>query len=189
MKEKIILEDNVQWKAIIDIQDTYICLCFEDENGATIWGNVDGTIGFKDIKTNILDLTLFADDGSFIIDYSHINKVEIEKNIEAIIALLKTIYYRNKNKFRQNIEQDLEKNRDIPKDGIVHCQSCYKPLKDKKKKFCDDCFANGQFRENLTIEQMAERLSNDRAYVAIKDVAIKMLIEKVLPQLDRWKQN
>ncbi|MDR3344695.1 MAG: zinc ribbon domain-containing protein [Oscillospiraceae bacterium] len=79
------------------------------------------------------------------------------------------------------------------------CQSCTMPLTSEKAHgtnadgspspdYCHHCYQNGQFTDDLMIEQMIERCVPFLAHQMGADKARAMLAEK-LPTLKRWGGN
>lgn len=86
------------------------------------------------------------------------------------------------------------------------CQSCGAPIhfeeneenfgtqKDgtKNKDFCSDCYENGEYRFNATMEEMADLVSPYVSEAINNEVSadeMKELLLDVYPDLKRWKKN
>ncbi|MCU7558629.1 zinc ribbon domain-containing protein [Macrococcus capreoli] len=73
------------------------------------------------------------------------------------------------------------------------CQSCGKLLTinnkaDSNELYCNYCYQNGNFKENITLEEMKERVRKSLLGKPIPNNIKKKIIED-LSTLDRWKEG
>lgn len=108
--KRIVLDDeNKDWRAVLDIYDTVAALSFVTKPGEIpVQGDIDEVLGWDDIPTGIWDLTLFADDGSFLVDYADRTPEEIEEFIPELINYFKELYEKNKKKFAKGVKSTLK---------------------------------------------------------------------------------
>lgn len=112
MEEKIIIDEQKDWRAIIyDLGDT-LALCFETKpSEIPIQGEVDEAL--EDIygwetEIGIGDLVMTMDDGSYIVYYGDCPEEQLAELKPKIIEYLTAIYTENKNRFEKCIKADLD---------------------------------------------------------------------------------
>ena len=110
MEERIILDDtNKKWRAVVFFYDTVAGLCFETKpGGIPIQGDIDDVLGYDDIPTGIGDLELFADDGSFLVDFSHYTPEQAEKVKQPLTDYFKELYETKKALFKKGVKKTLK---------------------------------------------------------------------------------
>lgn len=109
-EERIIIDDsNEKWRAVLDIYDTVAALSFVTKpNGIPVQGDIDDVLGWDDIPTGIDELMLFADDGSFLVDYTDYSPEQVQKLKPLLINYFKELYGKNKKKFAKGVESTLK---------------------------------------------------------------------------------
>ncbi|MDR3263994.1 MAG: hypothetical protein LBT30_06775 [Clostridiales bacterium] len=112
--EELVIDETQTYTAVIEWGGSYASLSFKDKEGWLVQGEVDNTLepqnydGYGyDIATGIGELTIFPDDGYFIISLEDYPVDKIFRDKQKIIDCLKNVYFDNKEKFRLNIESDL----------------------------------------------------------------------------------
>ncbi|MCL1934886.1 MAG: zinc ribbon domain-containing protein [Defluviitaleaceae bacterium] len=84
--------------------------------------------------------------------------------------------------------------------GKNQCQSCGMPLKDDEtlgtnkdgtlsNEYCKNCFKDGEFTQDITMEQMSELCLKRMKEIGMPGPIAKLMLKKGLPKLKRWKQN
>ena len=83
--------------------------------------------------------------------------------------------------------------------GAMQCQSCGMPFKKGNENygtnadgtptqtFCDRCYLNGQYVDDLTMEEMIEKTMPLMKEAGIPKFAAKMMLNKGMPKLQRWQ--
>ena len=80
------------------------------------------------------------------------------------------------------------------------CQSCGMPIVDEKqwgtnkdgsvnKDYCRYCYLNGEFVDDVTMEEYIERCSQFGAQANMTNEQMKAYCEKLFPTLKRWKKD
>ncbi|MGG7163352.1 zinc ribbon domain-containing protein [Clostridium ihumii] len=74
------------------------------------------------------------------------------------------------------------------------CQSCGMPLVNESeisdnKEYCIYCYENGQFKADITVEQMIEACVSHlmNAHKELSEEEARENLKKFLPTLKRWK--
>lgn len=114
MEEKLIIDEEKNWRAVIwDLGDT-LSLCFETKpSEIPIQGEVDEALEDKygwETKIGIgeLEMEMEMDDGSYIVYYGDCPQNQHEKLRPQIIEYLTKIYFDNKERFVNCISADLK---------------------------------------------------------------------------------
>lgn len=79
------------------------------------------------------------------------------------------------------------------------CQSCAMPLEkeedkgtesngNKSEKFCCFCYEKGTFTEDLTLEQMIEKLVSMAKEMGMTENEARNMAMEILPTLKRWEK-
>ncbi len=108
--EEIIIDDeNKKWRAVVNFLDTVAWLSFVTKpSGIPIQGDIDDVLGFEDIPTGIDDLMLFADDGSFLVDFTGYTPERVQKIRQPLINYFKELYEKNKRLFKKGVKKTLK---------------------------------------------------------------------------------
>lgn len=80
------------------------------------------------------------------------------------------------------------------------CQSCGMPLSKKEEhgtnedgsenaEYCCYCFQKGKFTQNLTLEEMIEKISDFHDKMNLSKDEARSLAREILPKLKRWKKK
>lgn len=79
------------------------------------------------------------------------------------------------------------------------CQSCSMPFEEEQqgtnedgsqnKDYCIYCFKDGNFNQNMTLEEYIEFSLQFAKDVGMTEEEMKEYCKKTLPTLKRWKQN
>jgi hypothetical protein len=199
MNKIVIDSTHRSWNAVIDGSDNTIWLCFEMKgSGVTIQGNVDNVLGNEEFSIGIRQLKLFPDDGSFIVSLGEREQGLHEKVCNRLIQL----YRENKYRFEKSIKKDIKNYRQGQRrEGkLQYCQSCAKKINRMNElgtnvdgtlnmDYCRQCFEHGEFNDNLTMIEMAERsMEWFGDFFADKSAAKKCLLER-LKELKRWNDD
>ena len=110
--EKIIIDEEKDWSAVIyDFGET-IALCFETKpSEIPIQGEVDEALEYIygwETETGIGDLVMEMDDGSYLVYYGDCPEEQYADLRPKIINYLTAIYTDNKARFEKCIKADLE---------------------------------------------------------------------------------
>lgn len=111
-ENNIIIDEQENWRAIIDDLGDTLVLCFETKpSGILIQGEVDEAL--EDIygwetKIGVGDLEMEMDDGSYIVYYGDCPKEQHAELKPKIIQYLTSVYAENKERFAKCIEADLK---------------------------------------------------------------------------------
>ncbi len=80
------------------------------------------------------------------------------------------------------------------------CQSCGMPLQkdedlgtnadhSKNNEYCHYCYSKGKFTEDLTMDQMIEKIAGFHKLMNMTKEEANELAKKILPKLKRWKSK
>ena len=108
ISDRIVIDEQKKWIAVVEFSDDCANLAFETKDGYLLQGDVDETLGFDDIPTGILDLSLSAADGRFYVFYDDYSEEEILQIKDDILIFLKNIYNENKKAFVKNIKNTIK---------------------------------------------------------------------------------
>jgi len=203
--EKILIDDsNKKWRAVIKFFDNTAWLSFETKpDGISIQGEVDSTLGWDNRQIGINDLETIADDGAFIVDFKGYSPERAEQIRKPLINYFNKLYSDNKSKFCMNIDNDLKEYEKVEGEykEVKRCQSCNADIEkdsaygtnadgSRSLDYCKKCFKKGKFLEDLTIEQMSDRLIKlHKNSWANLDAGRNVYLTRVLPSLKRWKKG
>lgn len=202
--ETYIVDDtNEKWRAEIEFYGKTAWLSFRTKpEGMPIQGRVDGTLGWKDIKTGVDGLEMTPDDGAFIVDFSDRDDGRTDRIKRGLIEYFTGVYEKNKEKFAKRLERDAKDYEDMA--NTVFCQSCGRAVDKRKPKlfgteadgeinleYCSKCYKKGAFTEDLTMEQAvdkavdtwAKNLSDDKEWLK------KSFLTEKFPSLKRWRKG